>query len=312
MRVISFEGHGQSGLGVMADEATFVAVQEIAPELPNTLIEVLQLRDGIDHIRRALRPGAKAYRLEDFTLKPFLQRPNALWALALNFKSHIAETGLTTSLEYPQIFLRTPASFVGHAEPLLCPPPELARAYDYEGELGVVIGKAGRHIPIDHALEHVAGYTCLNEGSVREYQIQNRQFGLGKNFEASGAYGPWLMTADEFGDPEYQAVVTRVNGVTRQRAPLSDMLFDVPSVVSYLSQGYLLRPGDMIAMGTPGALRPATGDVEGQDISRQYGPFKTPGLVHMRPGDVVEVEITSLGVLRNTVAADAPATYRIA
>jgi 2-keto-4-pentenoate hydratase/2-oxohepta-3-ene-1,7-dioic acid hydratase in catechol pathway len=312
MRIISFEGHGQSGLGVMADEATFVAVQEIAPELPNTLIEVLQLRDGIDRIRRALRPGVKAYRLEDFTVKPFLQRPNALWALALNFKSHIAETGLTTSLEYPQIFLRTPASFVGQAEPLLCPPPALARAYDYEGELGVVIGKAGRHIPIDHALEHVAGYTCVNEGSVREYQIQNRQFGLGKNFEASGAYGPWLMTADELGDPEYQAVVTRVNGVTRQRAPLSDMLFDVPSVVSYLSQGYLLRPGDMIAMGTPGALRPAAGDVEGQDISRQYGPFKTPGLVHMRPGDVVEVEITSLGVLRNTVAADAPATYRIA
>jgi 2-keto-4-pentenoate hydratase/2-oxohepta-3-ene-1,7-dioic acid hydratase in catechol pathway len=312
MRIISFEGHGQSGLGVMADAATFVSVQEIAPELPNTLIEVLQLGDGIDRIRRAVRSGAKAYRLEDFTLKPFLQRPNALWALALNFRSHIAETGLTTSLEYPQIFLRMPASFVGHAEPLLCPPAELARAYDYEGELGVVIGKAGRHIPIDQALEHVAGYTCVNEGSVREYQIQNRQFGLGKNFEASGAYGPWLMTADELGDPEYQAVLTRVNGVTRQRAPLSDMLFDVPSVVSYLSQGYRLRPGDMIAMGTPGALRPAAGDVEGQDISRQYGPFKTPGLVHMRPGDVVEVEISSLGVLRNTVAADASAAYRTA
>jgi 2-keto-4-pentenoate hydratase/2-oxohepta-3-ene-1,7-dioic acid hydratase in catechol pathway len=244
-------------------------------------------------------------------LRPFLDRPNALWALALNFKSHIAETGLTTSREFPQVFLRTVASYVGQDEPLLCPPAEIARAFDYEGELGVVIGRAGRHIPIDRALDHVAGYTCVNEGSVREYQIHNRQFGLGKNFEASGSYGPWLMTPDEFGDPASRSVTTRVNGVVRQRAPLDDMLFDVSSVVSYLSQGYELRPGDMIAMGTPGVLPAESQDVEGLNLDRQHGPFKIPGLVHMRPGDVVEVEISGLGVLRNAVVADAPAHYRI-
>jgi 2-keto-4-pentenoate hydratase/2-oxohepta-3-ene-1,7-dioic acid hydratase in catechol pathway len=249
--------------------------------------------------------------LHDVNVKPFLECPNALWALALNFKTHIAETGLTTSLEYPHVFLRTAASYVGHGEHLLCPPPTLAKAYDYEGELGVVIGKAGRHIPIDRALEHVAGYTCVNEGSVREYQIHNRQFGLGKNFEASGGYGPWLMTSDEFGDPAHQSVFTRVNGVLRQRAPLNDMLFDVASVVSYLSQGYRLRPGDMIAMGTPGALKPTAQDKDGQDFSRQHGPFKISGLVHMRPGDVVEVEVSALGVLRNTVVADTQATYQV-
>jgi 2-keto-4-pentenoate hydratase/2-oxohepta-3-ene-1,7-dioic acid hydratase in catechol pathway len=175
----------------------------------------------------------------------------------------------------------------------------------------VVIGRAGRHIPIDRALDHVAGYTCVNEGSVREYQIHNRQFGLGKNFEASGSYGPWLMTPDEFGDPASRSVTTRVNGVVRQRAPLDDMLFDVSSVVSYLSQGYELRPGDMIAMGTPGVLPAESQDVEGLNLARQHGPFKIPGLVHMRPGDVVEVEISGLGVLRNAVVADAPAHYRI-
>jgi 2-keto-4-pentenoate hydratase/2-oxohepta-3-ene-1,7-dioic acid hydratase in catechol pathway len=161
------------------------------------------------------------------------------------------------------------------------------------------------------ALEHVAGYTCVNEGSVREFQIHNRQFGLGKNFEASGSYGPWLMTPDEFGDPATHSIVTRVNQVTRQSAPLDDMLFDVASVISYLSQGYELRPGDLIAMGTPGVLPAEPQDAAGRDLSRQHGPFKIPGLVHMRPGDTIEVEVSGLGVLRNTVVADAPARYRI-
>ena len=311
MRVIRFEHASCSGLGVMIDETCFVPLQGADPDLPCTLIEVLRLDDGLERLRRASEVRSGTLRLDEVTLKPFLGRPNALWALALNFKSHIAETGLVTSREYPHMFLRMAASYVGHREQLLCPSPKIAQAYDYEGELGVVIGKGGRHIPIDRALEHVAGYTCVNEGSVREYQIQNRQFGLGKNFEASGAYGPWLMTPDEFGNPALQTVTTRVNGIVRQRAPLNDMLFDVPTVVSYLSQGYCLRAGDMIAMGTPGALRAAADDVQGQDLTRQHGPFKISGLVHMRPGDEVEVEISNLGVLSNPVTADTAPAYRV-
>jgi 2-keto-4-pentenoate hydratase/2-oxohepta-3-ene-1,7-dioic acid hydratase in catechol pathway len=311
MKIIRYEHRGQSGIGVMVDDRRFIGLLEAAPQLPPTLLGIMALGDGLEPVRRAVEGRAPNLSIADVILRPFLDHPNALWALALNFKSHIAETGLTTSREFPQVFLRTVASYVGPDEPLLCPPPEIARAFDYEGELGVVIGRAGRHIPIDRALDHVAGYTCVNEGSVREYQIHNRQFGLGKNFEASGSYGPWLMTADEFGDPATRSVTTRVNGVVRQRAPLDDMLFDVPSVISYLSQGYELRPGDMIAMGTPGVLPAESQDVEGLDLARQHGPFKIPGLVHMRPGDMVEVEIAGLGVLRNTVAADAPARYRI-
>jgi 2-keto-4-pentenoate hydratase/2-oxohepta-3-ene-1,7-dioic acid hydratase in catechol pathway len=311
MKIIRYEHRCQSGIGVMVDERRFIGLLEAVPQLPPTLLGIMALGDGLEPVRCAIQGHEPNLSILDVTSRPFLDHPNALWALALNFKSHIAETGLTTSREFPQVFLRTVASYVGHGEPLLCPPPEIARAFDYEGELGVVIGRAGRHIPIDRALDHVAGYTCVNEGSVREYQIHNRQFGLGKNFEASGSYGPWLMTPDEFGDPATRSVTTRVNGVVRQRAPLDDMLFDVSSVISYLSQGYELRPGDMIAMGTPGVLPAESQDVEGLDLARQHGPFKIPGLVHMTPGDVVEVEISGLGALRNTIVAYAPAHYRI-
>jgi len=304
MKIIAYAEAGRIALGVVTSPTHFLAVADIAPDLPASLIAILEQDDGLTQLQQAVQGRQGDRVLADVTLKPFLDRPNAMWALALNFKSHIAETGLQTSMEFPHLFMRTVASYVGPDEPILAPPEAIARAFDYEGELGVVIGKPGRFIPVERAMEHVAGYTCINEGSVREYQMHNRQFGLGKNFEASGSYGPWLMTADEFGEPATRSVLTRVNGVVRQRAPLDDMLLDVAKVVSYLSQGYRLRPGDFIAMGTPGALKPQPDDKEGQDLSRQYGPFPTPGLVHMRPGDCVEVEIDGLGVLRNPVAAD--------
>jgi len=310
MKIFAFDDAGRPALGVMVDEATFVPLAEVAPELPTNLIALLELPDGLARTERAVagQPGSR--RLADVSLKPFLDRPNALWALALNFKTHIEETGLTTSRDFPHVFLRVASSYAGHGEALRCPPETVARAYDYEGELGVVIGKPGRHIPVERALEHVAGYTCVNEGSVREYQIQNRQFGLGKNFEASGSYGPWLVTADEVGVPERQSVLTRINGVVRQSSPLNDMLFSVAQTVSYLSDGYSLRPGDMIAMGTPGALKPGPDDLAGRALDQQFGPFKVPGLVHMRPGDIVEVEISGVGILRNPVVADLPSDYR--
>jgi 2-keto-4-pentenoate hydratase/2-oxohepta-3-ene-1,7-dioic acid hydratase in catechol pathway len=303
VKIVVFEAQGEEGLGVMLDDLRFVALRDVDSDLPENLIQILELENGLDRLRDAVGGQPPVRKLSDVVLKPFLRRPNAMWALALNFKTHIKETGLTTSLQFPHIFLRTSASYVGAGEAILAPDPAVARAFDYEGELAVVIGKTGRYISVAEALNYVAGYSCLNEGSVREYQIHNRQFGLGKNFEASGSYGPWLMTPDEFGDPAAHTVTTRVNGITRQKAPLDDMLFSVAQVVSYLSQGYQLRVGDLIAMGTPGALLPAEDDVLGRDMSQQYGPFKIPGLVHMRPSDVVEVEISGLGVLKNLVEA---------
>jgi 2-keto-4-pentenoate hydratase/2-oxohepta-3-ene-1,7-dioic acid hydratase in catechol pathway len=312
MRIISYLAGDAPSLGVLTSDTTFVAAHELDAALPRTLDALLQQPDGLERLRSLTSGATGTHRLADVTLTLPLQQPHGFWALALNFKTHIQETGLTTSAEYPQIFLRVPASFVPPGAPLVAPPPDVARAFDYEGELGVVIGRGGRHIPLEHALEHVAGYFAVNEGSVREFQRHNRQFGLGKNFEKSGSYGPWLMTADEFGNPASHSLITRLNGVERQKAPLDDMLFSVEAVIHYLSVGYTLQPGDVIAMGTSGALVPEAGDAVGNDLSTQVGePGKRIlGKVHMRPGDVVEVEITGLGVLRNGIVADLPSTYR--
>lgn len=300
MRLISFRHNSQPDVGVMVDDTGFVALSRVLPALPRTLRGLLEGGDvALRQVAAAVRGRRVDLRFDQVELDPVIPEPHALWALALNFKAHIEETKLETSKEFPQVFLRVPASQVGHLQPLVCPNPGVARAFDYEAELAVIIGKPGRYIPIEHALDHVAGYACYNEGSVREFQSHNRQFGLGKNFEKSGSFGPWMMTRDEFGDAKKQTVIARLNGVDKQKSALSDMLFSVEQVIHYLSQGYTLRPGDVIAMGTPGALKPPAGYVPGPNDSPRI-----PGRTYMRPGDVCEVEITGLGMLRNPIVAD--------
>jgi 2-keto-4-pentenoate hydratase/2-oxohepta-3-ene-1,7-dioic acid hydratase in catechol pathway len=166
--------------------------------------------------------------------------------------------------------------------------PRASTKFDYEGELAVVIGRTARHVSRDRALEYVAGYTCFNDGSLRDWQGHSTQFTPGKNFEGSGAMGPWLVTSDELPDPAALHLTTRVNGDTVQSAPLSDLLFDVPALIEYISTFARLEPGDVIATGTPGGV----------------GAYRTPPL-WLRPGDVVEVEIDRIGVLRNSVIDEA-------
>lgn len=308
MRIFSYFGRGRQGVGVMASGTTFVPLEEAAPELPARLQEILELPDGLERVRAAVAGKTGTRDVSEATFLPPSDTPNAIWALALNFKQHIAETGLTTSAEHPHVFLRHAHSLVGHGQALRCPPPELSNEHDYEGELGVVIGRAGRHIPLDRALDHVAGFTCVNEGSVREFQRHNRNFGLGKNFEESGSIGPWIVTPDEFGPVAQHTLVTRLNGIERQRSSLGDMLFSVEQVIAYLSTGHVLRPGDVISMGTPGALPRDPKDTV--DPSRQRGRHVIPtARASMRPGDTVEVEIDGIGVLANLLVADAPVAY---
>ena len=306
MRLISYREAGQPGVGVMVDEESFVALPKAAPELPRSLRALIALEGGLAKAEAAAKGRKGDLRLSEVQLDPIIPDPNAIWCLALNYKLHINETGLNTSAKYPQIFLRMPCTQVGHLQPILCPDPAIARKYEYEGELAVIIGKGGRHIPVDKALDHVAGYSCYNEGSVREYQGHNRQFGLGKNFEQSGSFGPWLMTPDQFGDPSKHRIITRVNGIERQNATTDLMVFDVPQLINYLSQGYFLRPGDVIVSGSPGSLPPHPGETPPPNEGGVY----VPGMVQMKPGDVCEVEISGLGTLRNPVAADAPAKYQ--
>jgi 2-keto-4-pentenoate hydratase/2-oxohepta-3-ene-1,7-dioic acid hydratase in catechol pathway len=308
MRLISYRENGRPGIGVMVDDQGFVALPKAAPDLPCEMRALIEMEGGFAKAAAAAQGKPADLRLREIVLDPVVAVPNAIWCLALNYKLHINETGLTTSAQYPQIFLRMPCSQVGHGQSILCPDPAVATKYEYEGELAVIIGKGGRHIPVEKALDHVAGYSCYNEGSVREYQSHNRQFGLGKNFEQSGSFGPWLMTPDEFGDPAGHRIITRVNGIERQNATTDLMVFDVPQLINYLSQGYYLRPGDVIVSGSPGSLPPHPGETPPPPM--QGGKVYVPGMVQMKPGDVCEVEISGLGTLRNPVAADAPARYQ--
>jgi 2-keto-4-pentenoate hydratase/2-oxohepta-3-ene-1,7-dioic acid hydratase in catechol pathway len=306
MRLISYRQGGKPGIGVMADDKSFVALPKAAPDLPTSLKALIELEGGFARAAAAAKGKKADLSFAEVDLDPIIPDPNAIWCLALNYKLHINETGLTTSAKYPQIFLRMPCSQVGHLQPILCPDPAVAKKYEYEGELAVIIGKGGRHIPPERALDHVAGYSCYNEGSVREYQGHNRQFGLGKNFEQSGSFGPWLMTPDEFGDPSKHRIITRVNGIERQSATTDLMVFDVPHLINYLSQGYYLRPGDVIVSGSPGSLPPHPGETPPPNEGGVY----VAGMVQMKPGDTCEVEISGLGTLSNPVVADAKAEYQ--
>jgi 2-keto-4-pentenoate hydratase/2-oxohepta-3-ene-1,7-dioic acid hydratase in catechol pathway len=181
------------------------------------------------------------------------------------------------------VFLRVAESQAGHAQAMLC--PRESSKFDYEGEIAIVIGKAGRRIAESNAWEHVAGYSCYNEGSVRDWQRHTSQFTAGKNFAATGAFGPWLVTSDEIRPGEELTLATRLNGQEMQHATTAMMIFPLPRLIAYCSTFAPLAPGDVIVTGTPGGV----------------GSRRTPP-VWMKPGDVVEVEVSRVGVLRNTIA----------
>lgn len=216
---------------------------------------------------------------------PPVTNPDKILCIGLNYLSHIVETGRPRPT-HPSIFTRYPSSLIGHDQPLIR--PKASDAFDYEGELVIVIGKGGRHIAAADAMAHVAGYTAMNEGSIRDYQIHTTQFWPGKSFEASGSLGPWLVTADEIDDITQQTLTTRVDGEVVQQARLDDLAINIPEIIAYISTVLTLVPGDVIATGTPGGV----------------GKFRKPPL-YLKPGMTVEVEITGIGTLVNGVADEA-------
>lgn len=215
------------------------------------------------------------------TLLPPVPNPDKILCIGLNYLPHILESGRPHPT-HPSIFTRYPESLVGHGQPLVR--PRASREFDYEGELAVVIGKAGRHIPEDRAAEHVLGYSIVNEGSVRDYQNHTTQFWPGKSFERSGSMGPWIVTADEVDDITAQHLTTRVNGNVEQHTPISDLAIGIAGIIAYASTVITLQPGDVIATGTPGGV----------------GRYRKPQLF-LEPGMSVEVEITGIGTLSNGI-----------
>lgn len=214
---------------------------------------------------------------------PPVPAPTRILCIGVNYAAHAAESDRPSGAPYPTVFTRFPSSVVGHGEPIIR--PHVSDRFDYEGELVVVIGRTGRYITRERALDHVAGYSCFNDGTLRDYQRHTTQFVPGKTFDRSGSFGPWVVTADEIADPSTLVLTTTLNGEQMQHAPTSDLIHDVPALIAYCSEFTTLEPGDLIVTGTPGGV----------------GYARTPP-VFMVPGDVVEVTITGIGTLGNTVA----------
>ncbi len=220
--------------------------------------------------------------LDEVDYLPTITRPDKILCVGLNYKSHQEETGRGGE-GYPTIFVRFAAAQVGHEQPMIRPVE--SNTLDFEGEIALVIGKAGRRIKREKALDHVAGFGIYNDGSVREYQRQTSQFTPGKNFAATGGFGPWMMTPDEVGDPQRLEITTRLNGEVMQNATADLMVFGFGEIIEYCSTFTELVPGDVIATGTPGGV----------------GSARKPP-IFMDEDDVVEVEVSPIGVLRHTIA----------
>ena len=280
MRAVSFERDGRRSFGVVVGDAiadASAALGERYADLDAVLRDgaLAELRDG--------GAGATTFAIDDVQLLPPIVGPR-IFCIGINYRSHRDEMGRDAS-DHPTIFVRFPSSLVGHGAPLLR--PRASDRFDYEGELAVVIGRAGRRISRERALDHVAGYSCFNDGSIRDYQRHTSQFTAGKNFDRSGSFGPWLATADEVGDPSTLTLTTRLNGEVMQYSTTDLLIFDVADIIVYLSEFTELRPGDIIATGTPGGV----------------GVARDPA-VFMQPGDTIEVDISGVGLLCNEIAQE--------
>jgi 2-keto-4-pentenoate hydratase/2-oxohepta-3-ene-1,7-dioic acid hydratase in catechol pathway len=227
-----------------------------------------------------LAPGTP-YALGDVVLLPVIPNPAKIICVGHNYESHVQETGRAKA-DYPSIFTRFANTLIAHGQPIVR--PRVSTQLDFEGELAVVIGRGGRAIRAEDALQHVAGYACFNDASIRDWQWHTGQFTPGKNFPATGAFGPWLVTPDEVNDLASTRVTTRLNGQLVQDQPIGDMIFPIPRIIAYVSTFTPLMPGDVIATGTPGGV----------------GARRTPPL-WMKSGDKIEVEIGAVGRLTNRV-----------
>lgn len=277
MRLASFSHGGRASYGIvngdrLVDLGKLIGAQY--PDLKALLTAGPALLDKV-------RSQAPTIPVSEVKFLPVIPNPDKIFCAGLNYRSHVEETGRTES-EKPVIFLRLAASQVGHGQPMIC--PTASTQFDYEGELAVVIGKRGRRIPRDKALDYIAGYSCYNDGSLRDWQRHTSQWTPGKNFPGTGAFGPWLVTADEIPDPTKLSLATRLNGRTVQSATVDLLIFSIPELIEYVSAWSELAPGDVIATGTPGGV----------------GFKRTPPLL-MKAGDTVEVEISTIGTLSNPI-----------
>ena len=277
MKLASYIVEGAPTFGVVVGDQVVTVSKHLGAKYP-TLRSALEA-GALDEIRRVAAGARPDHKISDLRFLPVIPDPPKILCAGLNYRSHVAETGRETPTK-PSMFSRFTNTILGHEGVMIR--PSVSEQFDFEGELAIIVGRAGRHVPVERALDYVAGYTCFNDGSVRDFQ--KISVTAGKNFPASAPLGPWMTTADEIPDPSALTLTTRLNGKEMQRSTTSLLIHSVPAIISYVSDFTFLEPGDVIATGTPEGV----------------GHKRTPPL-WMKSGDVVEVEISGIGTLRNRV-----------
>lgn len=280
MKLISYTHNGRASFGAVTPTGVVdlsLALNHAYPDL-----KALLVADALAAAKSAASTRAADHRLEDLTLLPVIPNPGKIWCCGLNYGEHVRETNREVT-EQPTFFLRVADSQVGHDQPMIRPPE--STQFDYEAEIAVVIGKAGRRIAEADVADYIAGYACYNDGTVRDWQRHTSQWVPGKNFWKTGGFGPWLVTSDEIPFGTLMTLTTRLNGQELQRATTEMMIHSIARQIAYVSTIAPLEPGDVIVTGTPGGV----------------GARRTPP-VWMKPGDVCEIEVDRIGVLRNPIA----------
>jgi 2-keto-4-pentenoate hydratase/2-oxohepta-3-ene-1,7-dioic acid hydratase in catechol pathway len=276
MKLISFASDSGEQVGIVEGDDVLV-VTDAAWTGGATLRAIIERSE----LNAAQAHAKTRIALAGLKLLPPVSDPPRIWCVGVNYHEHRIETGRDPT-EQPTIFTRTPQSQVGHGVAMAV--PAVSERMDYEAEIAVVIGKPGRNIAAVDALAHIAGYSCYNDVSIRDWQRHTTQWIPGKNFEGLGAFGPWLVTPDEMPAPEQMRVIARLNGQVVQDAVAADMIFSIPEIIAYLSTFTTLLPGDVIATGTPGGV----------------GAKRNPPL-WMKASDVIEIEVAGVGVLSNPI-----------
>ena len=286
MRFVSFAESAIKGLAVET-ESGLRGLTENQSGYPGSLFDLLGR--GAQAMQQAHQQLSAAPLLDTGRIRylPPIERPGKIVCVGLNYADHTKESPYEQP-SYPTFFPRFSSTLVGHGDAIIR--PQASEQLDYEGELAVIIGTRGRHISQEQALQHVAGYSIFNEASVRDYQFKSPQWTIGKNFDATGAFGPVCVSADVLpAGARGLALTTRLNGKIEQQGNTADMVFDVAQLIAVLSEAVTLEPGDVIVTGTPAGI----------------GWARRP-MLFMKPGDICTVEIEGLGLLSNPIAAETP------
>lgn len=282
MKLISYTRLGKCGFGAVTGGGIVDLTGKLTPHI--TSLKLAVEADALGAAADYVEGRTAELKLSDVNLLPVIPDAGKILCIGLNYKKHQIETGRPDA-DHPTVFVRYADSQVAHLQPLV--KPAISERFDYEAELAIVIGKGGRAIAESDAMDHIAGYACYNDGSIRDWQRHTSQFTPGKTFPGTGAFGPYMVTPDEVGDYTKLPIELRLNGEIMQKASLADMQFPIPTLIAYCSTFTPLRPGDVIVTGTPGGV----------------GDKRKPP-VYLQPGDVVEVDLGRVGTLVNPVVAE--------